>query len=325
MTINKNCSTIKVDINNFPIKDILSYSRIDTLQSCPYKYKLKYVDKNYTSTTSLALELGTLCHKGMELKYQGDDVNKIKKHIYTGFNETNKNEEYIRGLNELKDDYFFEYEEINKKSKMNYCDKMKIYFDKLLNESIDDEWKCIGTEVEFKINYKNIAIIKGFIDRVDENINTKEIRVIDYKTNNTEFDKSHLTTPLQMFIYSLACKELYGKIPTYCIYDLLFLNKKQIGGTKGWLKRGEKKLDSLLNQIIYLQDMGEKYYKPNQTPLCHWCDYCKTNLNADELYNTLCEYYSLWTPDIKIYKNNKEWIEPIDDIFEDGGWGDCWD
>lgn len=328
LTINSKCDKIEIDINSLPIKSELSYSRIDLLQQCPYRYKLKYIDKNFTSTTSLALELGTLCHKGMELKYQNKDVKDIEKQIYIGFNEENKDEQPIRGLNELKDDYFFDYNEVNEKSGMNYNDKMKNYFDKLLNEPIDEEWECIGTEVEFKINYKNMCIIKGFIDRVDKNINTGDIRVIDYKTNNKEFDKSHLTTPLQMYIYSLACEELYGKKPIECIYDLLFLNKKQLGGTKGWLKRGKNKLDKLINQIIYLQDMGNNYYEPKPTPLCHWCDYCKTNLNADEFYNNLCEYHSMWTPENKTFSKNKEWILNIEDDFkdtEDDDWGDSWD
>lgn len=315
--INKNKTLLKrkINIDALPIKDILSYSRLDTLK-CPLKYKLKYEDKNYTSSTSLALNIGTLCHKGMELKYQNVSIDDILKGFYNGFED-----EKIKGINELREAYYFEYEEVNEKSGLTYNDKVNTYLNKLKFEPIDEEWEIVGTELEFKICYKNLAVIKGFIDRVDKNKITGEIRVIDYKTNNKLFSHSDLTTPLQMYIYSLACYEIFGEYPVACIYDLLFFNEKQIGGTKGWMKRGEKKLDKVLNEIIWFKQMGKDFFPPKATPLCFWCEYCENNPNADILYKDLCDYYSLWTPQDKNFKTNKEWIEPVkDNDWDDDGW-----
>ena len=39
-----------------------SYSRVETYNKCPFKYKLKYVDMHYIEANTLALELGTLVH-----------------------------------------------------------------------------------------------------------------------------------------------------------------------------------------------------------------------------------------------------------------------
>lgn len=313
--INKNKELIDFDISNLKIKDILSYSRIDTFKQCEYKYFLKYEQKNYTSTTSLPLELGTLCHYAMEMKYENEDMNIILDKFYNGYYD--ENNQFHNGLNKLKKKYTEEYYKINDKSNMSYEDKIDVFLDRLQYREFDKEWKCIGRELPFVIVYKDYTLIKGFIDRVDENIKTGELRVIDYKTNNKEFDKSFLATPLQMYIYSLACQELYGKVPVVNEYDLLFLDEIQEGGTKGFLLRAEKKLDKLLDGIYKLKQKGEDYYKPSATPLCHWCDYCKTNNNADSLYNMLCDYHSLWTRENKCFEKNKLWQKPIE---ESDGW-----
>lgn len=307
-------------LNKLPIHNILSYSRIDTL-SCPLKYKIKYIDKNYPKGDSLALNLGSLCHKGLELKYQGEDVNIIWSKIINGCEESNHT---LKGIDELKEEYPFDFEEINKKSGLTYKDKLNTYKNQLFNENIEDDWEVIGTEKEFLILFNNKALIKGFIDRVDRNKITGDIRVIDYKTNNKEFEKSKLATPLQMYIYSLACYKMYGKFPSECIYDLIFLNEKQIGGTKGYLDRGFKKLNKLLDEIIYYQEIGVEQMSPKPTPLCYWCDYCRQNPNSLDGNFHLCEYYSLWTPYEKTFKVNQDWTPPIS---EDDGWGDIdgWD
>lgn len=309
----------KLNTIELPIKEILSYSRIDVFKQCPYRYKLKYIDKNYTNTSSLALQIGTLCHYCMEMKYSGMSVDKILQGLDNGFKT---DMETIKGLNELIDEYPFEFYEINEKSGMSLEDKIKEFKNKLKNEPIDIDWEVIGLEKEFEITFNNKAKIKGFIDRIDRHKLTGEIRVIDYKTNNKEYDKKDLATPLQMYIYSLACYELYGQYPTECIYDLLFLNKKQIGGTKGYLNRGFNALNKILDSMIYYQDLGSEYLQPKQSPLCHFCDFCITNPNSDPWYNNLCEYYSLWTKEKKTFEVNKKWQPPIADCGGDDleGW-----
>ena len=203
-----------------PIKDILSYSRIDLFKQCAYRYKLKYIEKNYTDTTSLALELGTLAHKIFELKYtpnQTMTLEEIWQRFLDGFKDEN-----IRGWNELVDEYGFDVYDVDEKTGTSVEDRVEVMKYKFFNEPIDDEWEVVGLEQEFLITFNNKAKIKGFIDRVDRNKITGEIRVIDLKTNKKPYSQKDLTTPLQMYIYSLACYELYGQYPTECIYDLLF-------------------------------------------------------------------------------------------------------
>lgn len=306
-----------------PIKDILSYSRIDLFKQCAYRYKLKYIEKNYSDTTSLSLSLGTLAHKIFELKYtpnQTMTLEEIWQRFLDGFKDEN-----IKGWNELVDEYGFDIYDIDEKTGASVEDRVEVMKYKFFNEPIDDEWEVVGLEQEFLITFNNKAKIKGFIDRVDRNKITGEIRVIDLKTNKKPYSQKDLTTPLQMYIYSLACYELYGQYPTECIYDLLFLNMKQIGGTKGYMNRGFKTLNKILDEIILYQEIGSEHMKPNSCPLCYWCDYSKTNPNADAFYNTLCDYYSLWTRDKKTFAVNKQWIPPKLEVDDEDDFDSIWD
>jgi len=315
--VNKDCKKIKVNINELPIKDKLSYSRLDCFKSCEYKYKLKYINKNYTNDSSLALRIGTILHLGLEYKYLKKYKNEeILDLIYKGCIE--EGEEVI-GLDKLKDEYPFEWEEEDKFGRT-YDEKIELYKYRLL-EDIEKDWECIGCEVPFDILFENKAIIHGFIDRVDRHKITADIRVVDYKSSKKPYDKKELATPLQMYVYALACKEMYGKFPSKFIYDMILIGEKQEAMTKGWEKRGYTALSKLINNLIVHNENNNINMIPKPSPLCHWCSYSETNPNATN-GKGLCEYNLLWTPDNKVWKQNKEWIEVVED---NDGWGDEWE
>lgn len=313
--VNSNKSLIDLDVNKLPIKDILSYSRIDCFKSCEYKYKLKYILKNYTNDSSLALQIGSILHLGLEFKYQNkfsnDDIMKI---VYDGYIEDNGN--MVIGINKLKEEYPFDWVEEDKFGRV-YDDKMKLYKQRLY-ATIEDEWECIECEKEFHILVDNKVVIKGFIDRIDRHKITGDIRVVDYKSSKKEYDKKDLATPLQMYIYALACKEMYGIYPSSFVYDMILIGVEQEAMTKGWEKRGNKALIGKIDSLIYHLDMDNSKLQPKATPLCYWCSYCKNNPNATD-GKDLCKYYSLWTPSEKSFKTNEIWIE---EVVDDNGWGD---
>lgn len=310
-----NCQSINVDISKLPIKDKLSYSRVDTYKSCPYKYKLKYIDKNYTDDTSLALRIGTILHLGLELKYLGRNYEEVLEAVYNGCEYEGKK---VIGLNELKEEYPFEWEEEDKFEKT-YDQKIELYKERLA-EPIDSEWECIGCEVEFSILFDNKCIIGGFIDRIDKNKLNGDIRVVDYKSSKKPYEKKELATPMQMYIYALACREIYGKFPSEFVYDMILIGEKQMAMTKGWENRGHKALSKQIDNLILHSKMDNRGMKPKPNCLCYWCSYSDTNPNATN-GKGLCEYNLLWTPDNKVWKKNKEWIEEV----SDDGWGDGWD
>lgn len=286
-----------------------SYSKIDQFKNCQYAYDLKYNQKKYSSDTSLALELGSLCHLALELKgkslVKGEPIDyvKLNKIIHEGYTELNeKTKEELLGTEALKKKYFETWYEKDNASEMTYEDKMKL-FDKVLHEEMENtEWAPYLFEEPFEFVYDNRVIIHGFIDRID----TKdgEYRTVDYKTSKKVFDAKALPTSLQFGIYALAILHKFGKLPIESLYRFILIDAEQKALTLGWENRLIKALDKVFNSID--ENEKSKIWKPSPCPLCYYCNYCANNPNAKEFKGD-CDYYSLWKPNEKTFAVNCEW------------------
>lgn len=302
-----------------------SFSKFDTFSTCQRRYMLNYEKGLRTESATLPLELGSILHKGLEMKgnylITGKEVDyeTIQKTVMDGCDEiSEKDTKHLYGVNEIKNRYpdvwFGSLEDEANKS---YSQKILTYLNEVLPTRMEDkEWVVKGTEIPFEFVYDNRCIIHGFIDRVDEKVKNNDdktiLKVIDYKSSKKVFMDAKIKTPLQMIIYDLACLFIYGVIPEYHEYDFILLNKKQTTEdgvcTRGYLKRGLKKIDTILDKID--QAKKENEYSPSPTPLCYWCPYPDKlhTVNADEKYGGECQYYSLWKPEHKVFEVNQEYI-----------------
>lgn len=297
----------------------VSYSKLSLFEHCAMRYKLKYIDGNYSESKTLPLELGTILHKGLEIKGRNKieektvDYDYITTSVVEGCEEkTDKSTSFLPGTKDIKKRYIEDWLIRDENTLMNYDEKLDLYLNVILKDRMEDEdWRVIAVEDSFEFVYDDKVIIHGFIDRIDENTEGK-MKVIDYKSSKKVFRNEDIKTPLQMVIYDLACVFKYGKLPEFHEYDFILLDKKQATEdgvcSSGYLKRGLKKIDRLFELIGEFEKLG--VYKPSPTPLCYWCDFAGRNYtpNADERYGGLCPYHSLWTPDNKTFKRNKEWI-----------------
>lgn len=281
-----------------------SYTSLSTFQNCPMQYKLKYIDENYSSVSTLALEMGTLLHKILELQYTKAPDNLLEV-LDNGYSAEN-----ISGLNVLREKYFEDYIAVGRKSGLTYNQKINLFKNRLKSDiyNIGQEWEVLACELPFKLKYDKDILITGKIDRVDKNIVTGDLRVIDYKSSDAVYADKELNNALQMYIYALALKNKYDKMPVEYIYDFILLGEQAKALTKkNYANSMQKKLDTLI------ADLKENYktteFKPKPSPLCYWCPYNQQGCVDDIKYNSLCEYYSLWTPNIKTFAVNKPWDE----------------
>lgn len=292
----------------------VSYSKLDLEDSCNHRYYLRYEKGNYSKESSLPLELGTICHKVCEMKsraiMEGDDVDYelLQRVLNEGTCEsTDKSSEYIPGVDILKKKYFEEWNAPDDKSGMTYDQKISVFLEDVLPAISEDlDWQPIAVEQPFKFVYDNRVIISGFIDRVDglmEDGKLAAVRVVDYKTSKKVYDEAKLKTPLQMFIYAMACYQLYGLLPVEYVYHFILLSEMQCACSKGYEKRGINKLNRILDNIDLTKASG--VYKPNPTPLCYWCEFCESNPAIKSDIKYLCPYYLLWTPQNKTYMVNR--------------------
>lgn len=300
----------------------VSYSKLSLKHQCDFRYNLKYNRGNYSNQGSMATAIGSILHKGLELKGRSimnneqPDYDEIRKLIYEGCEEeTDKGKEKLVGLDDIMAEYLSEWFAIDPNTCMDMNQKIDLYFNDVLPTRMEDNnWKILGTEIGFEFVYDNRCIIHGYIDRLDcKSDNEKILRVTDYKSSKKKFRDEDVKTPLQMVTYDLACLFMHGVIPEYHEYDFILLNEKQTSEdgicSKGYLKRGLKKLDRILDSIAENSITG--IYKPSPSPLCYWCEFASSDYspNIDEKYAGMCPYHSLWTPENKTFKVNQKFEE----------------
>lgn len=286
-----------------------SYSRLDVYRNCPLKYKYQYVNDKQIQDTTLALELGSLCHYVLEQKgnmivsKNGVEYDKLNSILLNGTTEIDqKTKEALAGINVLKRKYFDIWYEKDNASGLTYEEKIKIFDNVLHSEMEDTDWTPLCFEKPFEFVWENRAILEGFIDRIDKKGDL--YKTIDYKTSKKIYDNSKLATSLQFGIYALAILNDFGALPAESEYRFILINDKQYALTKGWENRFIKTFNKLLDDI---KENGENNtFVPKPSPLCYWCGYCRINPKASA-YKNECEYFSLWTPTSKSFEVNKKW------------------
>ena len=288
---------------------VFSYSKIEVFKNCPLQYRYKYIEKKYSQDTSIALELGSLCHYVLEQKGRmvadGQVVNydKLNDILMNGTTETDeKTKEKLLGVHQLKKKYFEVWHEADNASGASYDEKVRLFNQVLHEEMEDTEWKPTYFEKPFEFVWDDKVILKGFIDRID--VKGNQYRTVDYKTSKKIYEQSKLATSLQFGIYALAILSEFGVLPIESIYRFILIDDEQYALTKGWEKRLIKALDKVFGEI----EVSEKkeIFIPKPSPLCHWCNFCQTNPEAT-IYRNECEFFSKWTPTQKTFEVNKKW------------------
>ena len=174
---------------------VFSYSKLEVFKNCPLQYEYKYIEKKYSQDTSIALELGSLCHYVLEQKgrmiatKQNVDYDKLNSILFDGVSETDeKTKEELLGVSQLKRKYFEVWHEADNASGASYDDKIKL-FDQVLHKEMEDtEWEPTYFERPFEFVWHNKVILKGFIDRID--VKDGQYRTVDYKTSKKVYKEN---------------------------------------------------------------------------------------------------------------------------------------
>ena len=174
----------KFKIQNLPIT-YLSYSQIDTFNTCPLQYKYRYVLRIPTPP-SAALSFGDTIHQTMRDFYQ----------------------RAIAGQNPTKEDLLKILEEnwspLGYPSKA-HEEKYKKEGKKILSEFYDKSYNPqllpLALEQVFSIKISPTLKIGGRIDRIDKV--ATGIEIIDYKTGKSP-TKKEIEKDLQMTVYAMA-------------------------------------------------------------------------------------------------------------------------
>lgn len=244
----------------------ISYSRIGTFTSCPYLYKLRYIDKlktRFNLDPANALVLGTAIHEGIEI-----DVEQAIKHYYDNYPsltkchilEAYKLEILIPKAKAILPEGIHE-------QKIDYLDFIG-YMDLLVYIETDKD----GTEIYDLYDFKYSNNIKNYLS-------SGQLHVYKYF-----FEKANPTKKIRKLKYVFIPKINRGPFETYEKYEEKVMTK----------------IDSLeitIQEIIYdkaqvkhfLEEATRcekcKKFNKNVTKLCDWCDfkkYCHSDGQYDD-------------------------------------------
>lgn len=286
------------------ISNKFSYSKLNTYESCGWKYFLTYEEGHYLYTESIQSLFGTLVHHIEEniahslQQNQPVDYNQLKKDFVelnipkTSLRDTKGG---IFGINILRQKFPEEFYQTDMKGN-SYAIKTEKYLKtgiyRLENYlKANPDLKIYGMEQFFSMSYQD-KVFSGYIDRIFYDTKNCIYIIEDIKTKDKPFRDADLEMPLQFVIYVKALSNMLN-ISTdriSCVYDLPILEMKQPAGSINFVAKGLLKIEKLL------QDINAKDFVPHPSPLCAYCPFSGTTKEQPEEAKHLCCYYSLWTP-----------------------------
>lgn len=266
-----------------------SYSKVSCFKSCAFKYFLKYKEKNFIDSSSIATDFGSLVHAVEE-----GIANAIKDGL--PINYVALKNSFIIECRKIAIKYpndFFKQD----KSGRTYRDKMYLYLDSAIYRlenfiRNNPDLEIIGIEQKFEYDYDGVHSFNGSIDRAFLNKTTGEILIQDIKTWSVPAQASELKAPLQFAVYMMAAEKLWG-VPfdkIKCEYDLPLCDIVQPALSDNIVEEGKEVLDKLFSGI------QKENFKPTVSALCHWCEYNPlTNPSIiDTKPEAVCPYFSTW-------------------------------
>ena len=227
----------------------LSYSSINTYETCPAKFRFQYEDR-VPASSSPALAFGDSLHRALyrfhdrpvpvapsleELWAMLDD-----EWVAEGFGSGSEERLYHQHGREVLARYHGE-----------NADRYRI---------------PAALEYRFRIEVEGVTL-SGVIDRMDR-LPGGGYEIIDYKTNRRLPPRSVIARDLQLSVYALAAREVWGIEPErLTLYYLL-------PGERMTTTRGNEDIDGLRRRIATVAERIEaERFEPRDNPLCNWCDY----------------------------------------------------
>jgi putative RecB family exonuclease len=246
------------DVAIDPLRDAsgrlrLSFTRVDTFEQCPRRFRYQYID-GLPQAPAPQLSFGSSLHATLEWLYD-------RKHpVLPTLDDT---------LQALYDRWEKEgYVDSERSEQLSaYEHARRILTD--LHARIQREGFRLPAAVEawFELPFPDDVVVVGAIDRIDVD-EDGSLHVIDYKTNRRARTRSQVKGSLQLAIYALATRELYGRLPRSVALDFV------VPGVTVTVPIEELDLDSVPARLAAVAERiraGEDTPTPNR--LCDWCDF----------------------------------------------------
>ncbi len=228
----------------------LSYSALSRYENCPLSYRFQYIDGMEIEPTP-HLSFGKSLHAALERLYGRDTpepppLEALLAHLdacwYSeGYATPEEEASFLKHGREVLMRYYY--------------------------SNIDDFRLPVAVEERFELDLGDF-VLAGVIDRVDRNPDGS-YEIIDYKTGRRLPPLSRLREDLQLPIYQLACREVWGVTPSKLSFYYLVHNQRY--STRPRDADGLEHVLDRLRAVAERVQRGDFPATPNR--LCDWCSY----------------------------------------------------
>lgn len=243
---------------------IYSHSRLSTYEQCPYKFKLRYIDKVIPDEKqTIEAFLGNRVHETLEKLYKDllyQKENNIEDLI--NFLKQKWAELWEDSIIIVKDQYTME--NYLSMAERYVTDYYKTYYPFRQERTISLEQRVMIT-LDKTGDYQ----LQGYIDRLAEK-KPGQYEIHDYKTNMRLPLPEYIRSDRQLALYSIGIKDQYPDVKDVrLIWHFLAFNK-EIDST-----RTDEELEKLKRETIKLIDIIEstEIYQTKPSLLCQWCEF----------------------------------------------------
>ena len=227
----------------------LSYSSINTYETCPRQYRYAYVDR-VPGRPSPALSFGNSLHGA----------------LYRFHNRPVPVAPPLPELLELLDDEWVSEGYAEEAEEAAYRDHARQVLERYHADNAGSFAIPAALEHRFSIEIEGVRL-NGTIDRMDR-LPGGGYEIIDYKTNRRLPPRSRVEQDLQLSIYYLAAQEIWGIAPERL--TLYFL----LPGERMTVTRTAAAVDDVRRRVATVAErIGAGRFDPRENPLCNWCDF----------------------------------------------------
>lgn len=244
---------------------IYSHSKLSSYETCPYQYKLKYVDKvKVDIPTTIEAFMGNMVHQALEKLYQNKKFKQdISLDFLLKFYLELWEEKYTSDILIVKEGMTSQnYKLMGEEYLINYHKRFYPF----------NEMTILGLETQDKMllpdgNFWHVRIDKLGYDQKGN------YYVCDYKTNSRIKDKTEIENDRQLTMYSIWVKNKFSDSKSIkLVWHMLAFDKDII------LTRNKKQQIQIQNQVLEkIKEIKEAEIQDNfprkVSPLCDYCVY----------------------------------------------------
>ena len=230
----------------------LSYSRVDTYERCPLKFRFRYLDK-LPSSPSPDLSWGSAIHAALEAWWDQKlpnppPVDVLHRALYDHWDDTG-----FAGM--TRDEKLVWYRHAHSILTRHH----ELYAQNYLPAVACEQW--------FELDLGDDIAVCGSIDQVART-GDGGLGIVDWKTNRRARPRADVAGSLQLAVYALAARELWGQEPAWVALDFV------VPGVRVTVDRAEIDVDGAIARIRQTADsIRAERFEANPSPLCKWCDY----------------------------------------------------